>query len=278
MCQCGNCDEVTLFSGSDGVGIVSTTDNGDGTFTILMSDGTTWTSSDLTGPPGPQGPAGVGEVRARILPLQRTPGANTYTVGADVYTIQVELIGGGGASAFLADQVYAGGGGGAYVRHIFSVTPGQVINYIIGTAGLFSGAGLLKNGGATIFNGITAGGGFAPTITPGSPNIITPGWGGVATSGNFFINGEKGQIVFTELGGLKTALGGGTHLSSAGPANEDPKGYPQDTTANQLLFSGNPVVLMTTDVGRGMGLRGNGSYTGLGANSGGVLITEYYIN
>lgn len=38
--------------GSDGVGIVQTTDNQDGTFTFTYSDGTTFTTSDLTGPPG----------------------------------------------------------------------------------------------------------------------------------------------------------------------------------------------------------------------------------
>ena len=40
------------------VGIVSTVDNGDGTFTINYVDGTSFTTSDFTGPQGPQGEQG----------------------------------------------------------------------------------------------------------------------------------------------------------------------------------------------------------------------------
>ena len=44
--------------GSDGNGIASTTDNGDGTFTFTYDDGSTFTTSDLTGSQGPAGPSG----------------------------------------------------------------------------------------------------------------------------------------------------------------------------------------------------------------------------
>ena len=46
-------------AGLDGNGIASTVDNGDGTFTFTYDDGSTFTTSDLTGPTGPQGPAGT---------------------------------------------------------------------------------------------------------------------------------------------------------------------------------------------------------------------------
>jgi len=45
-------------AGSQGIagnGIASTTDNNDGTFTLNFDDGSTFTTSDLTGPTGPQG-------------------------------------------------------------------------------------------------------------------------------------------------------------------------------------------------------------------------------
>ncbi|WP_159304576.1 beta strand repeat-containing protein, partial [Maribacter litoralis] len=42
-------------NGADGNGIASTTDNGDGTFTLTYDDGTTFTTSDLTGPQGTPG-------------------------------------------------------------------------------------------------------------------------------------------------------------------------------------------------------------------------------
>lgn len=59
MCKCKDCKSITLLKGTDGVGIVSITDNNNGTFTILLSNGTTFTTQDLTGPQGPEGPAGA---------------------------------------------------------------------------------------------------------------------------------------------------------------------------------------------------------------------------
>jgi hypothetical protein len=59
MCGCANCNGITLFSGTDGVGIQSITDNNNGTFTILLTNGTTWTSEDLTGPQGATGSTGA---------------------------------------------------------------------------------------------------------------------------------------------------------------------------------------------------------------------------
>ena len=53
---------ATGAAGADGNGIASTTDNNDGTFTLTFDDGTTFTTSDLTGPTGatgPQGPTGA---------------------------------------------------------------------------------------------------------------------------------------------------------------------------------------------------------------------------
>jgi len=50
---------VDGINGVDGVGIASTVDNGDGTFTLTYSDGTTFTTADFTGPQGIQGPAGA---------------------------------------------------------------------------------------------------------------------------------------------------------------------------------------------------------------------------
>jgi hypothetical protein len=45
--------------GNDGVGITSTVNNGDGTFTIFYSDGSSFTSANLTGPQGATGAAGA---------------------------------------------------------------------------------------------------------------------------------------------------------------------------------------------------------------------------
>ena len=46
-------------TGQNGNGIVSTTDNGDGTFTLTYTDGSSFTTSNLTGPQGAQGNTGA---------------------------------------------------------------------------------------------------------------------------------------------------------------------------------------------------------------------------
>ena len=55
MCGCKNCQGITFLTGIDGRGIVSITAQEDGTFIYLYTDGTTYTSPDLTGPQGPPG-------------------------------------------------------------------------------------------------------------------------------------------------------------------------------------------------------------------------------
>lgn len=45
-------------NGQDGVGVASTLDNNDGTFTINYTDGSSFTTTDLIGPQGEQGPIG----------------------------------------------------------------------------------------------------------------------------------------------------------------------------------------------------------------------------
>lgn len=51
--------QLVSTQGMPGVGIESTTDNGDGTLTFTYSDGSTYTTPSLIGPEGPQGPQGV---------------------------------------------------------------------------------------------------------------------------------------------------------------------------------------------------------------------------
>jgi hypothetical protein len=60
MCDCANCDGITLFAGTDGTGIASTSYNsGTGVLTIYYTDGTTYSTTSLIGPAGAAGAAGV---------------------------------------------------------------------------------------------------------------------------------------------------------------------------------------------------------------------------
>lgn len=54
--------------GNDGVGVQSSIDNGDGTFTIVYTDGNSFNSSDLTGPQGIQGVQGVQGIQGAVGP------------------------------------------------------------------------------------------------------------------------------------------------------------------------------------------------------------------
>lgn len=55
MCTCNDCKGLTLLQGKDGVGIAQIINNGDGTYTFILTDGNSFTTSDLTGPQGAQG-------------------------------------------------------------------------------------------------------------------------------------------------------------------------------------------------------------------------------
>lgn len=67
-------------NGNDGVGISSSVDNGDGSFTINYTDGSSFTSSDLTGPQGPNGNDGIDGVSINwygtVFPAPSSPSLN----------------------------------------------------------------------------------------------------------------------------------------------------------------------------------------------------------
>lgn len=73
--SCPDCSGITLLKGSDGRGITSITDNGDGTLTILYTDGNTYITPDFTGPTGIAGNAGIGNWK--FSTTTTTPPAST---------------------------------------------------------------------------------------------------------------------------------------------------------------------------------------------------------
>jgi hypothetical protein len=138
--MCVDCNKaMTLLKGKDGLTITSTVDNGDGTFTITYSDGTTFTSADLTGPqgppgadstvPGPQGPAstvpgppgdsGVGY-------LENSVTSTSIATGSKIFTVTISA----SNSAYIV---------GSYIRIVSTSSPS---NYMEGTITAFSGTTL----------------------------------------------------------------------------------------------------------------------------------------
>lgn len=287
MCQCGNCDEVTLFSGSDGVGIVSITDNGDGTFTILMSDGTTWTSGDLTGPQGPQGPQGAPAPQP-LTKVKKTDyvftinGNYTHTVQSNVYSIEVQLIGAGGGTGAIFNTVYAGGGSGAYIKATLTVTPGQALPFTVGQGAIATWA---ANGTDTTFTlpsgNLIAGAGTGPIVSPGeAPYTVTPGWGGApiipAGVTNFIAAyGNNGEVNITATNGLKVAKGGVTPILDGVQRQSNTLYYPENTANVILDYSSWPSVGSIAPFSAGLGGSRYVNNQARGGVNGAVIITEY---
>jgi hypothetical protein len=90
MCTCNNCNEITLFKGTNGVGVSSTIDNNDGTFTIYYTDGTSFTSEDLTGPTGETGATGATGA-AGINAFKFVKDFETNDDGGTITTSRVDL-------------------------------------------------------------------------------------------------------------------------------------------------------------------------------------------
>ena len=101
MCDCANCDGITLFEGTDGTGIASTSYNsGTGILTLFYTDGTSFSTSSLIGATGPTGPANytlsfynsntLGSGTSGTFPTNTILPSMTYTIptgGAGTYEV-----------------------------------------------------------------------------------------------------------------------------------------------------------------------------------------------
>jgi hypothetical protein len=103
------------------------------------------------------------EVGSRIRLAYGSPGAQSWTVPADITRVFVTLWGGGagGGGADGLQSAGAGGGPGGYASGWQDVTPGQVVNFAVGAggAGGSAGSGNGSGGGTTSFLGLSATGG-----------------------------------------------------------------------------------------------------------------------
>lgn len=138
-------------------------------------------------------------------------GAGSFVVPANVTRLRFRIVGGGGAGGgnpATANTGGGGGGSGAYIEHIVNVTPGDTINYSVGTGGTGASNATGGAGASTTItiNGVTytAGGGSGGTTSTG-------GAGGTASGGTpiYSVNGQQG-------GGGSTAAISGTACNSGG--------------------------------------------------------------
>lgn len=170
-------------------------------------------------------------------------GAGSYTVPAGVYNIDVELIGGGaGGSSGTASGTYSAGGGGGSggsARGALAVTPGQVINYVVGAGGA----------GAPSVNGY----GSSGTSTTFGTSLTAPG-AQVGTTGGY--NVGSGQ-----LGG---AVGIGGYLNLKGSAGGDgaPSGAIGGNGGGTAYGTGGRAGIPNGESASAYGSGGGGAYNG----------------
>jgi hypothetical protein len=248
-------------------------------FLILVSANTSW-----------------GQLLTSTTPVS----GGTYTVPPGVTSVKIEAWGGGGAGGSASNSNAAsnarggGGAGGCYATTTITVTPGDIISYIVGAgatglstystgsiaSGGFSSAKV--NGGADVVNALGGlGGKCVAHTTTGSNNSE----GGVAfTGGNigttFFYGGSGGNAANSGSGGggggAGTASNGGigssTLAGTAGITGGAAGGAPVNTTGMALngLFGGLP-----GGGGSGASIRAfSGNAVGGSGGNGKIVITN----
>lgn len=180
--------------------------------------------------------------------LITTPGAGNFTVPAGVISLKVTLTGAGGGGGF--NNSAKGGGGGGYCVKTWSVTPGQVIPYVVGAGGARENphnGGNATNGGDTTFNGTQ--------IAEGGGNGLTTGAGGGFSGADYGINGQRGNYMYT----VQQSVGGrsafpGSYGGYATPADSGQTPEPgvlggggagdQDATDNDASAGGDGAILI----------------------------------
>ena len=180
------------------------------------------------------------------------PGTRTFTVPANVYSLDVEVVGAGGGGSNNAGTGNIGAGGGGYGRKIITVVPGQMISYTVGLGGIVSDPGGV--GGDTIFNTTLIGnGGLGGTVAGittvmggnySGADIGMTGWAGGSTwPNNFFPVGGLSIDTLVFLGGrsghpLSKPAQGSAHLPTFGCGG----------VSSQPSIGGSPVIVPSAGI------------------------------
>lgn len=109
----------------------------------------------------------IADLSTSAVQFLTTPSSGNYVVPAGKYLLRGRMTGGGPGGGGVANAAASAGGGSSavFLDFIMAVTPGQVIPYTIGAAGLGGAAGNNNGaaGGDTTFGPFTAKGGVAAT-------------------------------------------------------------------------------------------------------------------
>lgn len=229
------------------------------------------------------GTGGVAQQTAQSVTFSN-PGTGSWTVPANVSSIQVEAWGGGSAGGAGA----GGGAGGGYSREAaLAVTPGSVLSFTVGAGGVANSGTTsqqisARGGNKSVFSAGGSGGGYgngqviaygASTSKTGS----TPGGGGGVKSSNTvsFMGGNGGSSPGTGGGGGGSSpdangagVNGGSASSGAGGSGgvaPSDAGDPGGNGGNGATTPGYATAGSVPGGGGGGGCT-NGSVNQIGAN------------
>ena len=230
----------------------------------------------------------------------------TWTCPANVYSLQVEAYGGGGASGNAGTANYectGGGAGGSYVRYTVNVSPGTIYNLTVGAGGLtnanMSGSNNIpgNTGGSSFFGNTSAGttngalvcavggAGGLGTITAGTSSARVVGVPGGIASTNGNIPLISSQANFADYAGTSggTSTGGGSANSfgGAGGAGAGPSGSAGGGAGGPALLGGGTSQAGTNGFAPGGGAGGaaNATLKKTGGNGGaGRVVLTYSAN
>ncbi len=200
-------------------------------------------------------------LRASPIYLSYTGGTVHFFVPADVFSLQVELWGGGGGSA---------GGSSGYVTALLSVTPNEDLTVNVAGSGraIFSEAAVMGGfGGGGIGNGADfnngggwgGSGGGATSILLGSTLLLDAAGGGGGGAGSGGAVGGGGGLIGSDGIGQP---GGGGGTQTAGGVNTGYPTWPCQNCNGSLGLGG------TGDIWEGGGGGGGGYYGGAGGAAG----------
>ncbi len=187
-----------------------------------------------------------------------TGGSQTYTVPIGVTSINVTLYGGAGGCGSSTSGCNIAGGLGGETTGTLSVTPGEVLNVIVGGGGSGGGGGYSASGGY-------GGGGAGGMGGTGS------GGGGGGGGASQILNGTQELAVGAGGGG-----GGGTASGSYGQAGGGTiaQGYGNEGTGSFAgsSLNGGPGTSAAGGGGSGYAGGSGGTYSYEGGNGGSALI------
>ncbi len=208
-----------------------------------------------------------------LIAIQYLISSGTYTPTAGTKSTVAGMVGGGGggSGALFQNSASAGCGGGSGAFAITTISNPTAVSYTIGaggSAGPASGANAGGNGGSTIFNSITCGGGVGgqtASSNNASGSFVNGPAGGAVSGGSpsLSIPGQRGGLAYCLLiatPSMAAFSGTGGNALDLGSGGAGVTTWIADPTAGVSNVAGNAAV--------GYGAGGGGAVSCTNATTG----------